>query len=69
MGPSFSTLEPLHNDNDGCDLVEKALCTPCENQIVLSTDQVQYGLFDVCDKYNVILIKEDDKLKLFDHQK
>jgi hypothetical protein len=69
MGPSFSTLEPLHNDNDGCDLVEKALCTPCENKIVLSTDQVQYGLFDVCDKYNVILIKEDDKLKLFDHQK
>ena len=59
----------MHNDNDGCDLVEKALCTPSESQIRLSTDEVQYGLFDICDKYNVILFKEKDKLKLFDYRK
>lgn len=66
---SFSTLEQLHNNTDGCTLVEETLCTPCENQIQLSTDEIQYGLFDVCDKYNVILLKENDKLKLFDYQK
>lgn len=69
MSPSFPTLEQLDNDNDGCDLIEKALCTPYESQILLSTDQVQYGLFDVCDKYGVILVKENDKLKLFNHRK
>jgi len=63
------TLDQLQSDNDECDSIEKALCTPCEQQIFLSTAQVQYGLFDVCDKYNVILAKEDDKLKLFNHQK
>jgi hypothetical protein len=63
------TVGELNNDNNGCDLIEQALCTPCESQIQLSTDQVQYGLFDFCDKYNVILHKENDKLILFDHQK
>ena len=63
------TLDQLQSDNDECDSIEKALCTPCEQQIFLSTAQVQYGLFDVCDKYNVILAKEDDKLKLFNHRK
>lgn len=69
MHPSFPTLENLHNDDDECDSVERALCTPSENQITLTTDEVQYGLFDVCDKYNVILMKEGDKLKLYDHRK
>jgi hypothetical protein len=50
-------------------LIEETLCTPCENQISLATDQIQYGVFDICDKYNVILLKENDKLKLFNHQK
>ncbi len=45
------------------------MCSPCENQISLLTDEVQYGNFDVCNKYNVILLKEKDKLKLFDHRK
>ena len=45
------------------------MCTPCEKQILLPTDEIQYGVFDVCDKYNVILIKDDKKLRLFDHEK
>ena len=65
----FSVSEQVHDNNDDCTLIEKALCTPCENQISLSTDEIQYGLFDFSDKYNVILVKEKDKLKLFDHQK
>ena len=64
-----SVLEQFHNNNDDHSSIDEALCTPCENQILLSTDEIQYGLFDICDKYNVILMKEQDQLKLFDHQK
>ncbi|CAF4266758.1 unnamed protein product, partial [Adineta steineri] len=61
--------EQFHNKNDGCTIIEEALCKPCENQILLSTDEIQYGLFDVCDKYKVIVMKEKSKLILFDYQK
>ncbi|CAF1343823.1 unnamed protein product [Adineta ricciae] len=55
--------------NEDAIRIEKALCTPCEKQIELPTDEIQYGVFDVCDKYNVILLKDDKKLRLFDHEK
>lgn len=54
---------------DDCTLIEHTLCTPCDSQISLSTDEIQYGLFEVCDKHGVILIKEKDKLKMFDYQR
>ncbi|UJR16881.1 hypothetical protein I4U23_003779 [Adineta vaga] len=63
-----TSKEQCHEGKDSCALIEETLCAPCEKQIQLSTDEIQYGLFDVCDKHNLILMKEKDKLKLFDHQ-
>lgn len=67
------TLDQLANNNNNNNnryiLPGKTLCSPCESQILLSTDLIQYGLFDVCDKYKVILLKENDKLQLYDYQK
>ena len=62
-------LEEYQNNNDDCIRIDKALCTPFEKQILLPTDEIQYGVFDVCDKYNVILIKDDKKLRLLNHEK
>lgn len=62
----ISTLEEFSSNADSCTLIEATLCTPYENQIQLPTDEIQHGTFDVCDKYKVILLSEDRKLKLFD---
>jgi hypothetical protein len=65
----ISTLEEFCNNADSRTLIEETLCTAYESQIQLSTDEVQYGTFDVCDKYNVILLSEEKKLKLFDNER
>ena len=61
-----SALEEPRNSTDGRTLIEETLCKHSESQIILSTDEIQHGTFDVCDKHNVILLCEDKKLKLFD---
>lgn len=61
----MSDLDLADPNADGCALVEQALCSPHENEIRLSIDEIQYGTFDVCSKHGVIVLKEKDRLKLF----
>ncbi|CAF1642412.1 unnamed protein product, partial [Adineta ricciae] len=42
-------MSSFDENNDGGAIIEEALCTPCESQISLSTDEIQYGLFDICE--------------------
>ncbi|CAF2152319.1 unnamed protein product [Rotaria magnacalcarata] len=59
----------IRNSSDIRISIERTLCTAYENQILLSSHDVQFGVFDVCNKYNVILLLEQNKLKLFNNQK
>jgi hypothetical protein len=64
----FSALEECCHNIDGCTLIEETLCKPYESQITLSNEEIQYGTFDVCDRHNVILLKEENKFKLFNNR-
>ncbi|CAF3524815.1 unnamed protein product [Rotaria socialis] len=58
----------IRNSSDSRISIERTLCTAYENQILLSSHDIRFGVFDVCNKYNVILLLEQNKLKLFDNQ-